>query len=86
MSQGFCYLGSQRFFSFEVLARTSANKRETKPKARTSMGSNPVGASEFFLGFICNCLSNFVDHFHLYDQIFIVFTLYFEYSESLEMS
>ena len=23
------------------------------------MGSNPVGASEFFLGFICNCLSYF---------------------------
>ena len=23
------------------------------------MGSNPVGASEFFLGFICNCLSCF---------------------------
>ena len=22
------------------------------------MGSNPVGASDFFLGFICNCLSN----------------------------
>ena len=24
------------------------------------MGSNPVGASEFFLGFICNCLSDFI--------------------------
>ena len=23
------------------------------------MGSNPVGVSEFFLGFICNCLSYF---------------------------
>ena len=23
------------------------------------MGSNPVGASDFFLGFICNCLSYF---------------------------
>ena len=23
------------------------------------MGSNPVGASEYFLGFICNCLSYF---------------------------
>ena len=23
------------------------------------MGSNPVGASEFFLGFICNCLNYF---------------------------
>ena len=23
------------------------------------MGSNPVGASEFFLGFLCNCLSYF---------------------------
>ena len=23
------------------------------------MGSNPIGASEFFLGFICNCLSYF---------------------------
>ena len=23
------------------------------------MGLNPVGASEFFLGFICNCLSYF---------------------------
>ena len=23
------------------------------------MGSNPVGASEFFLGFVCNCLSYF---------------------------
>ena len=24
------------------------------------MGSNPVGASEFFLNFICNCLSYFI--------------------------
>ena len=24
------------------------------------MGSNPVRASEFFLGFICNCLSYFI--------------------------
>ena len=23
------------------------------------IGSNPVGASEFFLGFVCNCLSYF---------------------------
>ena len=23
------------------------------------MGSNPVGVSEFFLGFLCNCLSYF---------------------------
>ena len=23
------------------------------------MGSNPVGASEYFLGFLCNCLSYF---------------------------
>ena len=33
------------------------------------MGLNPVGASEFFLGFICNCLSylhNCEDHFNLY--------------------
>ena len=33
------------------------------------MGSNPIGASEFFLGFICNWLNvlrNCKDHFHLY--------------------
>ena len=24
------------------------------------MGSNPIGASEFFLGFICNCLSYYI--------------------------
>ena len=30
------------------------------------MGSNPVEASEFFLGFLCNCFSCFIceDHFH----------------------
>ena len=36
------------------------------------MVSNPVGASEFFLGFICNsCLIKLLhdceDHFHLYN-------------------
>ena len=35
------------------------------------MGLNPIGASDFFLDFICNCLSynvlhNCEDHFHLY--------------------
>ena len=34
------------------------------------MGLNPIGASEFFLGFICNCLSYFttakIDLFHFY--------------------
>ena len=31
------------------------------------MGLNPVEASDFFLGFVCNCLSCFTtDHFHFY--------------------
>ena len=55
----------------------------------TVMGSNPVGASEFFLGFICNCiifiLHNCEDHFHLYSlstvhsytcMVFIIYTSY----------
>ena len=49
------------------------------------MGSNPVGASEFFLGFICNCLGYFTTAkisfaSILYPQftrmIFIIYTSY----------
>ena len=34
-------------------------------------GSNPIGVSEFFQGFICNCLSYFITvRIHLYKFIY----------------
>ena len=51
------------------------------------MGSNPVGASDFFLGFLCNCLSYFTTakisfSVILYPQfthmIFVIYTLHKE--------
>ena len=36
------------------------------------MGSNPVEASDFFLGSVCNLLHNCEDHFHFYLHIIII--------------
>ena len=36
-----------------------AQSLEHRPGIAEVMGSNPVGASEYFLGFLCNCLSYF---------------------------
>ena len=42
------------------------------------MGSNPIGASEFFLGFICNCLSYFTTA-----KISFTFILYPQFTHDL---
>ena len=52
------------------------------------MGSNPVGASEFFLGFICNCLSYFITVKISFTSIFhpqFVYTIYIICTSSLQL-
>ena len=64
-------------------ARLHSSVGRASHRYREVMGSNPFGASEFFLGFICNCLSYFMTArdtftFILYPQcshmIFIICT------------
>ena len=55
---------------------TVAQSVEHHTSIAEAMGSNPVGASEFFLGFLCNCFSYFttakISFTSIFDTLFLI--------------